>query len=101
VILGDRRARAVTRGLLALYYLGVIACVLVGVMPWPALLTLVALVTLWSAWKAFRAPKPAERPEGDVVWPLWFAAVAFVHMRRAGGLLVLGLIVAAVWHAVH
>lgn len=100
VILGDRRARAATRGLLALYYLGVIACVVVGAMPWPALLTLIALLTLWPTWKAFREPKPTERPEGDVVWPLWFAAVAFVHMRRAGGLLVLGLAAAAIWHAV-
>jgi 1,4-dihydroxy-2-naphthoate polyprenyltransferase len=30
------------------------------------------------------------------VWPLWFAAIAFIHTRRAGALLVLGLIVAAV-----
>jgi len=29
------------------------------------------------------------------VWPLWFAALAFVHTRRAGALLVLGLAVAA------
>jgi 1,4-dihydroxy-2-naphthoate octaprenyltransferase len=31
------------------------------------------------------------------VWPLWFAAIAFLHTRRAGALLVLGLIVAAVF----
>jgi 1,4-dihydroxy-2-naphthoate octaprenyltransferase len=30
------------------------------------------------------------------VWPLWFAAVCFVHVRRAGALLVLGLVAAAV-----
>jgi 1,4-dihydroxy-2-naphthoate octaprenyltransferase len=29
------------------------------------------------------------------VWPLWFAAIAFVHTRRAGSLLVLGLVIAA------
>jgi 1,4-dihydroxy-2-naphthoate octaprenyltransferase len=31
------------------------------------------------------------------VWPLWFAAICFVHTRRAGALLVLGLAVAAVF----
>jgi 1,4-dihydroxy-2-naphthoate octaprenyltransferase len=30
------------------------------------------------------------------VWPLWFAALAFVHLRIAGALLVLGLAVAAI-----
>jgi 1,4-dihydroxy-2-naphthoate octaprenyltransferase len=29
------------------------------------------------------------------VWPLWFAALAFVHLRVAGPLLVLGLAIAA------
>ena len=28
---------------------------------------------------------PAEPPKGYPVWPLWYAPVAFVHSRRAGG----------------
>jgi 1,4-dihydroxy-2-naphthoate octaprenyltransferase len=51
---------------------------------------------LVQAWKAFSQPKPDEPPAGFPVWPLWFAAVAFVHTRRAGSLLVLGLIIAAI-----
>jgi 1,4-dihydroxy-2-naphthoate octaprenyltransferase len=31
------------------------------------------------------------------VWPLWFAAFAFTHTRRAGALLVVGLAVAAIF----
>jgi 1,4-dihydroxy-2-naphthoate octaprenyltransferase len=100
VLLGEERAKLATRAMLALYYLGVIACVLVGAMHWLALATLLALPAAWPTWKAFGAPKPTEQPEGNVVWPLWFAPVAFVHMRRAGGLLVLGLAAAAIWHAV-
>ena len=46
--------------------------------------------------EAFGEPKPDEPPGGSPVWPLWFAAVAFIHTRRAGSLLVLGLAVAAI-----
>jgi hypothetical protein len=35
-------------------------------------------------------------PRPVPVWPLWFAALAFVHLRVAGPLLVLGLAVAAI-----
>jgi 1,4-dihydroxy-2-naphthoate octaprenyltransferase len=31
------------------------------------------------------------------VWPLWFAPIAFLHTRRAGALLILGLAAAAVF----
>jgi 1,4-dihydroxy-2-naphthoate octaprenyltransferase len=100
VLLGEERAKLVTRLLLVLFYVGVAVCAAVGAMPWLALVALLALPAAWPTWKAFGAPKPTERPEGNAVWPLWFAPVAFIHMRRAGGLLVLGLIAAAAWHAV-
>jgi 1,4-dihydroxy-2-naphthoate polyprenyltransferase len=64
-------------------------------LPWPALLSFAAIPKLVQAWKAFSVPKPDAPPAGFPVWPLWFAAVAFVHTRRAGSLLVLGLIIAA------
>lgn len=100
VLLGEGRAKALTQGLLALYYLGVIGCVLVGAMPWLALVTLLALPAFVKTWVAFGQPKPTEQPAGNAVWPLWWAPVAFLHMRRAGGLLVLGLIANAIWHGV-
>jgi 1,4-dihydroxy-2-naphthoate octaprenyltransferase len=34
------------------------------------------------------------------VWPLWYAALAFVHVRQAGALLVMGLAIGALLHAV-
>ena len=93
VLLGEGRAKAVTQALIALYYAGVVACVIVRAMPWPALLTLLALPAAVGTWREFLKPKPSEAPPEDVVWPLWWAPLAFVHMRRAGALLVLGLIV--------
>ncbi|HYA69161.1 MAG TPA: hypothetical protein VED63_10550, partial [Acidimicrobiales bacterium] len=78
-------------------YIAVVVCVAVGAMPWPALLSLAALPKLVQAWRAFSKPKPDEPPERFPIWPLWFAAIAFVHTRRAGSLLVLGLLIAAVF----
>lgn len=101
VILGEGRAKAVTQGLMAAYYIGVVVCGFVGAMPWFALVTLLALPAFVKTWAAFAKPKPTEKPEGDAVWPLWWAPVAFLHMRRAGGLLVLGLIVNVIFQAVR
>jgi 1,4-dihydroxy-2-naphthoate octaprenyltransferase len=96
VILGDTRARAVTIGLLVAFYVTTGLAVAVGALPWPVLLVALALPTLRKVSGALRKPAPAEPPRGFPVWPLWFAAVCFVHVRRAGSLLVLGLLVAAV-----
>ena len=95
VVLGEGRARALTRAMMAAFYLVVVACVAVDALPWPALLALLALPKLVPVWRAFGQPKPEVPPAGFPVWPLWFAAAAFVHTRRAGSLLVLGLVIAA------
>jgi len=96
VMLGDARARAVTIGILVAFYVTTGIAVAVGALPWPVLLVALALPTLRKVAGALRKPAPTEPPPGFPVWPLWFAAVCFVHVRRAGGLLVLGLLVAAV-----
>jgi 1,4-dihydroxy-2-naphthoate polyprenyltransferase len=95
VVLGDRRARAATVALMVGFYVAVVVCVAVDALPWPALVSLGAIPKLVQAWSAFSRPKPEEPPERFPVWPLWFAAIAFVHTRRAGSLLVLGLVIAA------
>jgi len=101
VLLGQRRARAATLGLMIGFYLLVGVSVLVGAMPWPALLVVLALPRLIKVWPYFRRPPPEEPPKNFPVWPLWYAALAWVHTRQAGLLLVLGLalgILARQWH---
>jgi 1,4-dihydroxy-2-naphthoate octaprenyltransferase len=98
VVLGETRARVVTRGLMVAFYVAVLACVIARALPWPALLAFGALPVLVQSWRPFGEPRPAEPPAGFPVWPLWFAAVAFVHTRRAGALLVAGLAVAAIFN---
>ncbi len=91
VMLGERRARALTRWMMVAFYplVGLLAAI--GTVP---ILSLVCLVGLWRlarVWTPFSKPKPDAPPDGFPIWPLWFAALAFVHTRLAGGLLVLGM----------
>jgi 1,4-dihydroxy-2-naphthoate octaprenyltransferase len=95
VLLGERRARSVTRATMAGFYVLVVVGVLVGALPWPSLAVAGGIPTLAKVWGPFGRPKPATPPRAFPVWPLWFAALAFVHTRRAGALLVVGLAVAA------
>jgi 1,4-dihydroxy-2-naphthoate octaprenyltransferase len=95
VILGERTSRWVSQAMMASFYVMVVACVAVGALPWPALLALGGLPALAKVWQAFDRPRPEKPPRNFPVWPLWFAPIAFLHTRRAGALLVLGLIVAA------
>ena len=96
VLLGEARARTATLALLVGFYLTVVVAVAVQALPWPALLVLAGLPVLREVAGALRSPRPDEPPPGFPVWPLWFAAIAFVHTRRAGTLRVLGLLIAAV-----
>jgi 1,4-dihydroxy-2-naphthoate octaprenyltransferase len=95
VILGERRARRATQLLMAAFYVAVVVDVAVGALPWPSLLAIAALPAAVQAWRALAETKPAKPPADFPIWPLWFAAFAFLHTRRAGALLVLGLVVAA------
>ena len=95
VLLGEARARTTTVALLVAFYLTTVLAVVVGALPWPTLLIGAALPVLRKVATALRAPRPDEPPPGFPVWPLWFAAICFVHTSRAGAWLVLGLVVAA------
>jgi 1,4-dihydroxy-2-naphthoate octaprenyltransferase len=101
VLLGERVARRVTQGMMAGFYLLIVALVIAGTLPWPALLALLGLTRLVPVWRIFNEPKPDAPPKeyGDYpVWPLWFAAGAFVHTRRAGALFLLGLAIGAAFN---
>jgi 1,4-dihydroxy-2-naphthoate octaprenyltransferase len=100
VLLGEGRAKALTRGMMIAYYLGVLALVTVRALPWPALLTLLALPLFIRTFRTYGEPKPSAPPVPNPVWPLWWAPLAFVHTRRAGGLLILGLLGWALWVAI-
>jgi 1,4-dihydroxy-2-naphthoate polyprenyltransferase len=97
VMLGEARARALTNALMVAFYVVVVADVIAGALPWPALAAFGGLPLLFRALKALRRPRPEKPPRGFPIWPLWFVAFAFTHTRRAGALLVGGLAVAAIF----
>lgn len=99
VLIGERAALRLTQGMMVAYYLGVTGLVIAKALPWPALVTLLAVPMLIKSLQAFNQPKPAEPPPDFPVWPLWWAPIAFLHTRRAGGLLILGLFAWALYKA--
>jgi len=96
VLLGEAGARTATQGLLVAFYVTTALAVLVGALPVPTLVVLAGIPVLRKVLGALSRPRPDEPPPGFPVWPLWFAAICFLHTRRAGALLVLGLLAAAV-----
>jgi 1,4-dihydroxy-2-naphthoate polyprenyltransferase len=97
VILGEARARVVGTWLMILFYPLVVLAASAGwIGPW-VLLIVLALPRLWAVVQVFSSPKPSAPPAGypERAWPLWFVSFAFIHTRRAGGLLTLGLLLNA------
>jgi 1,4-dihydroxy-2-naphthoate octaprenyltransferase len=97
VLLGRERALALTRGLVAGYYVLLVVAVAARCLPWPALLGLGSIPAAAKVWGPLRRPAPDTKPRGFPVWPLWYAAWAFIHTRNAGGLLVIGVALAAIF----
>jgi 1,4-dihydroxy-2-naphthoate octaprenyltransferase len=78
------------------FYPIVIGAALVGFIgPWVALVVL-GIPRLIEVLRIFSKPRPAEPPPHYPTWPLWFVGAAFVHTRRAGALLILGLLLNAI-----
>jgi 1,4-dihydroxy-2-naphthoate polyprenyltransferase len=97
VILGEPRARRITLAGMIAFYVVVAVLIATGDLPvWTALVVL-AFPRLRRVADAYGRERPSKPPEGYPLWPLWYVAAAFVHSRRAGALLVVGLGLGAVW----
>ena len=93
VLLGETDARAATVVMFTLEYVLVACLILTGYFSWLLLTVVGALPWYWRALRLYSHPRPAEPPKEypPNIWPLWYAAVAFQHTRRFGGLFLLGL----------
>jgi 1,4-dihydroxy-2-naphthoate octaprenyltransferase len=96
VILGEARARTVAQILMIAFYPIVIGSALVGWIGPFVMLVVLGIPLLLTVVGQFSSPRPETPPQSYVGWPLWFVAGAFLHTRRAGGLLILGLFLNAV-----
>lgn len=92
VLLGETRARATAKILVAFMYLSTLVLVLFGVFLPTALLVLLALPSAVWMWRIYSRPKPDAPPAWAIGWPLYFVGVAFVHNRRFGMLYLGGII---------
>jgi len=96
VILGEARARRVAQALMIAFYPIVLGSALVGWIGPFVMLVVLGIPLLLTVLKQFNVPRPESPPKSYVGWPLWFVGGAFIHTRRAGGLLILGLFLNAV-----
>jgi 1,4-dihydroxy-2-naphthoate octaprenyltransferase len=95
VILGELRARRVAQVLMIAFYPIVLVAAAVGFIgPWVALVVL-GIPRLIEVLRVYSRPKPETPPHAYVGWPLWFVGASFVHTRRAGALLIVGLVLNA------
>jgi 1,4-dihydroxy-2-naphthoate octaprenyltransferase len=97
VILGREKATFLTQELLVGFFVFVVCLVLVGTLGAWTLLVGLAVPRLLQVLEIYSKPPPAQAPRGYPLWPLWYVAWSFLVTRRAGGLLVLGLALDAIY----
>ena len=96
VILGESLARRTAQALMIAFYPIVVGAALAGWIGPFVLLALLGIPRLLEVLGQFSKPRPESPPHSYVGWPLWFVGGAFIHTRRAGGLLIVGLLLNAI-----
>ncbi len=92
VLLGQERSLKLNKVTFIIFYILIVAMVVLKYTgPW-VLLTFLAIPRLRQTWKAYSEPKPAKAPAGWTVWPLWYVSWAMLFNRKAGEYFTLGLI---------
>jgi len=92
VILGEENSKILNKVFFILFYV-LIAVLLIFKVASPfILLTLLAIPRLIKAWQVHSEEKPDSPPEGWTVWPLWYVGWAMYFNRKAGELLIGGLL---------
>ncbi len=96
VWLGFHRALRLQQVLLLAFFGVLLGAALTGAFLWPLVLSLLSLPRLRTVWQRFQEPRPANPPEEWPIWPLWYVGWAFWFTKRAGALLIAGLLL-EVW----
>ena len=96
VILGESLARRTAQALMIAFYPIVVGAALAGWIGPFVLLALLGIPRLLEVLGQFSKPRPESPPHSYAGWPLWFVGGAFIHTRRAGGLLIVGLLLNAI-----
>jgi 1,4-dihydroxy-2-naphthoate octaprenyltransferase len=93
VVIGEKASRyAVLTMMIAPYFITVYLIAIKFFTP-VMLIVLFAIPTFLQYYRVFLKPKPAERPEGQPGWPLYFVGYAFYNNRKFGSLFMFGLLI--------
>lgn len=96
VLLGEKISRYAVIGMMILPYFLIVYLIAAKSFSPVLLITLLALPRLRQVLPAFLKPKPSERPaefpEGQGGWPLYFAPLAFLYNRSFGSFFLLSLL---------
>jgi 1,4-dihydroxy-2-naphthoate octaprenyltransferase len=96
VLIGEKAARYAVLAMMILPYLLVLYLIAIQYFTPVLLVVFVALPTFLKLYPQFLKPKPETRPadfpEGQGGWPLYFAPIGFVNNRKFGTWFMLGLI---------
>jgi 1,4-dihydroxy-2-naphthoate octaprenyltransferase len=94
VLIGETAARWMVGGMMLAQYATIAYLIAIGFFTPVLLVVALSLPKLRAALAAYATPRPAERPASYPVaaWPLYLVQFAFLHNRRFGLLLLLGLV---------
>jgi hypothetical protein len=97
VILGEKLSRYAVILMMVFSYLLVFYMIAMKYFTPVMLVVLFAIPVFRDIYPKLLEPRPAEKPadfpEGEGGWPLYFAPYGFINNRRFGGLFVMGLLV--------
>jgi 1,4-dihydroxy-2-naphthoate octaprenyltransferase len=97
VVIGEKAARYAVLAMMILPYFFTGYLIAIKFFTPVMLIVLFALPTFFKVYPALLKPKPAERPadfpDGQGGWPLYFAPMAFWNNRSFGTLFMLGLLI--------
>ncbi|HET6845543.1 MAG TPA: prenyltransferase [Anaerolineales bacterium] len=100
VLIGERLARYGVLAMMILPYLATMYLIATHFFTPVLAVIMLAVPTLWRTVPPFLRPKPVTRPadfpDGQGGWPLYFAPLAFVNNRAFGGWFLIGVILDAV-----
>jgi 1,4-dihydroxy-2-naphthoate octaprenyltransferase len=101
VLLGDARARGLTRSVIIAMYAIIAVLIAAGRLTPFAAVSALAVPRAWRAVSALSRPRPDAPPPGYVGWPLWYHRVCLVHNRLFGWAYIAGLALGALFVSIR
>jgi len=93
VVIGEKASRYAVLAMMILPYLLTAYLIIVKFFTPIMGIVLFAVPSFLQIFPVFLKPKPTEKPEGQIGWPLYFVGYAFYNNRKFGSLFMFGLLI--------